>query len=42
MKFISIRDLSGKSAQVWKELPVEKGNGYYKQRKACDYPYCNN
>jgi hypothetical protein len=24
MKFISIRNLSGKSAQVWKELPVEK------------------
>jgi antitoxin (DNA-binding transcriptional repressor) of toxin-antitoxin stability system len=24
MKFISVRDLRGKSAQVWKELPQEK------------------
>ena len=24
MKFISVRDLRGKSAEVWKELPVER------------------
>jgi antitoxin (DNA-binding transcriptional repressor) of toxin-antitoxin stability system len=24
MKFVSVRDLRGKSAQVWKELPEEK------------------
>jgi antitoxin (DNA-binding transcriptional repressor) of toxin-antitoxin stability system len=24
MKFVSVRDLRGKSAQVWKELPVER------------------
>lgn len=24
MKFVSVRDLRGKSAQVWKELPDEK------------------
>lgn len=24
MKFLSVRDLRGKSAQIWKELPVEK------------------
>jgi prevent-host-death family protein len=24
MKFISVRDLRGKSAEVWKELPVEQ------------------
>ena len=24
MKFISVRDLRGKSAQVWKELPEER------------------
>jgi antitoxin (DNA-binding transcriptional repressor) of toxin-antitoxin stability system len=24
MKFISVRDLRGKSAQVWKELPAER------------------
>jgi len=25
MKFVSVRDLRGKSAQVWKALPEEKG-----------------
>ncbi|MDD5169879.1 MAG: hypothetical protein PHN75_13735 [Syntrophales bacterium] len=24
MKFLSVRDLRGKSAQIWKELPVER------------------
>ena len=24
MKFLSVRDLRGKSAQIWKELPIEK------------------
>ena len=24
MKFLSVRDLRGKSAQVWRELPIEK------------------
>ncbi|RPI70123.1 MAG: type II toxin-antitoxin system Phd/YefM family antitoxin, partial [Geobacteraceae bacterium] len=24
MKFLSVRDLRGKSAQVWKELPAER------------------
>jgi antitoxin (DNA-binding transcriptional repressor) of toxin-antitoxin stability system len=24
MKFLSVRDLKGKSAQIWKELPEEK------------------
>src|ERR1035438_7229905 len=24
MKFLSVRDLRGKSAEVWKELPVER------------------
>jgi len=24
MKFISVRDLRGKSAKVWKELPAER------------------
>ena len=24
MKFISVRDLRGKSAEVWKELPAER------------------